>query len=202
MTLRCIGDVHGMFRAYESLIRRHNGTVQVGDMGIGFGNDAPSEALMVSSDAGFIRGNHDNPAECRQHSRYIPDGAYKDGVMYIGGAYSIDHAWRTPGKSWWADEELDYSVLHELTEKYAEVQPTVMITHDCPAIIAGILAGQQRLSLKSEWASRTRLAFDAMHRRHQPKLWIFGHWHVSFETEHQGTRFVCLDELEYREFEI
>ena len=33
---RLIGDVHGHFRAYERLISDCEGSIQVGDMGIGF----------------------------------------------------------------------------------------------------------------------------------------------------------------------
>jgi hypothetical protein len=29
----------------------------------------------------------------------------------------------------------------------------------------------------------------------QPKLWIFGHWHVPFDYVHEGTRFICIPEL-------
>jgi hypothetical protein len=31
---------------------------------------------------------------------------------------------------------------------------------------------------------------------HKPELWVFGHYHVSRTVEEQGTRFVCLNELE------
>src|SRR5262245_14865759 len=30
---------------------------------------------------------------------------------------------------------------------------------------------------------------------HKPKLWVFGHWHRSFDKALRSTRFVCLAEL-------
>lgn len=44
-------------------------------------------------------------------------------------------------------------------------------------------------------ASRTRVAFERMLFLHPPKLWVFGHWHVPFDYESNGTRFICLPEL-------
>ena len=50
--------------------------------------------------------------------------------------------------------------------------------------------------------SRTRQAFQAMFEAHQPDLWVFGHWHHSFDGVLDGTRFVCLNELEARTFDF
>jgi hypothetical protein len=41
-----------------------------------------------------------------------------------------------------------------------------------------------------------------MWETHQPELWIFGHRHVPFDQVANGTRFVCLAELEARDFDL
>ena len=51
------------------------------------------------------------------------------------------------------------------------------------------------IKLDLRYASRTRVWFQNMFERHQPKLWLFGHWHTPFDETVDGTRFVCLPEL-------
>ena len=51
-------------------------------------------------------------------------------------------------------------------------------------------------------SSRTRQALDAMFDIHKPDLWLFGHWHDSQDRNVMGTRFICLNELEYKDIEI
>ena len=125
-------------------------------------------------------------------------------MMFIGGADSIDKAYRIEGYSWWADEELSYVELDELVQKYQEVKPRIMVTHDCPQEIAMLLAIPMLLpaSRNNFEHTRTRQAFQRMLSCHSPELWIHGHWHVSRDVTTQGTRFICLAELEYKDIEI
>jgi Icc-related predicted phosphoesterase len=41
-----------------------------------------------------------------------------------------------------------------------------------------------------------------MFQEHQPKLWVFGHHHQSKDVQINGTRFVCLNELETMTLEL
>lgn len=206
----CIGDVHGKYRQYREIIRGRSESIQVGDMGVGFFSvnrgpkplRNPPHYAMVP-DHRFIRGNHDNPDVCKKNSQWIPDGTVLNDVMFVGGGLSIDREFRHEGYDWWADEELSINELNSLVDKFRSVKPRVMITHDCPEQIA---VEMQRLSgwekLRPEWASRTRQAFDGMWSAHPPELWIFGHWHKSFDATAGGTRFVCLEELESKDFDF
>lgn len=203
-----IGDVHGKFSRYRNLIRGVPPTIQVGDMGVGFRRTQgprvgeftqnPPHLVMSSGNHRFIRGNHDNPAECGKHSQWIADGTVEDGMMFVGGAQSIDKEWRTEDYSWWKDEELSPADLDSIRSVYASVRPHTMVTHDCPEEVAEALAthvGKAKLA----FCSRTRWAFQDMWHTHSPKLWVFGHWHHSFDHVLRGTRFVCLAELGMRE---
>jgi uncharacterized protein YjeT (DUF2065 family) len=180
-------------------------------MGVGFfrlphGDPAtnPPYDQMVEGGHRFIRGNHDNPGVCRRHTQFINDGTVENDTMFIGGGLSIDRPYRTEHFSWWADEELSIDQLVNLTDVYRTARPSIMVTHDCPEQIA--LALVQKLLLpgvhKLDFPSRTRQAFQSMFELHKPKLWIFGHWHLSFDQVIDGTRFVCLAELECRDLSI
>ena len=211
--VRFIGDIHGHFEPYKRIIRDAERSVQVGDLGVGFKriggyNDGeeygnPPHRDMVENNALFIRGNHDNPSACRSHSQYIPDGTVEGNIMYIGGAVSIDKAFRREGYSWWADEECSMNELYKFVDTYIEVRPEIMVTHECPQAIAEEMVRiTQNRKLEPEWSSRTRQAFQSMFSCHSPRLWIFGHWHVSFDYVYKDTRFICLNELEYKDIDI
>ena len=118
--------------------------------------------------------------------------------MFVGGAVSIDKAYRIAGYSWWPEEELSITELNGLVDVYIETKPRAMVTHDCPREVGElILRTEQNSSDKLQ--SRTCQAFQAMWSAHSPELWVFGHWHISFDHMLRGTRFVCLNELEYRD---
>lgn len=218
MKVRLIGDVHGKFGKYRSILTRTPyPTIQVGDMGVGFfqwphGEPSvnPPYDKMVEGGHRFIRGNHDNPAVCKRHTQFIPDGTVEGTTMFIGGAVSIDKAFRVEGFSWWPDEELSYQELDALVQKYIEVKPETMITHECPEEMAEALIQAQALftgkksgmKLEPEWSSRTRQAFQQMWSAHSPKLWVFGHWHYPFDHVLRGTRFVCLGELQTMDVDL
>ena len=206
--MRYIGDVHGKFPQYKKLVKDVPASIQVGDMGVGFrriggwnegtfyGN--PPHYAMVKGNHRFIRGNHDNPSVCRKHSQWIPDGTVEGDTMFIGGAVSIDRDMRTENYNWWEDEELSTPELNALVDKYIETKPRVMVTHECPEEIAVELERQfRRRKLEPQWASRTRQAFQSMWSSHSPELWIFGHWHNHFDQVLNGTRFICLAELDH-----
>jgi hypothetical protein len=209
--MRLIGDVHGKYDRYRRILADGpTGSIQVGDMGIGFRHTQgpragefytnPPHYAMLAGSHRFIRGNHDNPESCRRHSQWISDGTIENGIMFIGGALSVDRAMRVPDHTWWADEELSIKELDDLITVYLAERPRVMITHECPEEVAAELERlAHRGKLDPQYASRTRQAFQAMWSAHSPEVWVFGHWHYSFDQVLRGTRFVCLAELEYRD---
>jgi len=206
-TIRFIGDVHGKYGPYKRLIAEVPCSIQVGDMGVGFRNwqgdikGNPPHYAMVAGDHRFIRGNHDNPEECRKHSQWIPDGHIEGKMMFVGGAISIDKHLRQEGYNWWSDEQLSPDDLAYLIEVYEAAKPHTMVTHECPQSIVPAFLGHYKNELEPGGAD-TRKAFEMMLAIHRPKLWIFGHWHQSLDYTHDGTRFICLAELEHKDIEI
>lgn len=210
-TIRLIGDVHGKFGRYRELIRDVPSSLQLGDMGVGFSridwdgsrkwSSNPPYDAMAQGRHLFIRGNHDNPEVCQRHNFCVDDGNVVDGIYCLGGATSIDRAWRTEGLDWWPDEQCSYAALECMIDDYAAIKPEIVCTHECPESIANMVLAAFNMR-KIEDGSRTRQALERMFAIHQPRQWFFGHWHVSMCFEQNGTVFRCLNELEFADVEL
>lgn len=218
--VRLVGDIHGNFNEYSFFNlgvgrTRHMGdpvppdhSIQVGDFGIGFGSeywhDSIAEWQLKYPGHRFIRGNHDDPAKCKLMPGYIPDGTVEKDVMYVGGAWSIDHACRVEGVSWWRDEELSVHELDKLISLFGKAKPRVMITHDCPTSVAWemFISKGDSLNSTNQIKTRTGEALQAMFEMHQPEFHFFGHWHNTRQITLKGTRFVCLGELDYVDIDL
>jgi predicted phosphodiesterase len=204
---RYIGDVHGHVHELQLVLNNLpedvTSVVQVGDMGVGFGKGeywhTSLDEMMVHNNAKFIRGNHDSPDECKKMESWIPDSTVINDVMYVGGAWSIDHHWRTMGINIWEDEELSYTDLNIAIDTFKFARPRVMVTHDCPEEISLELFIKTGNSIGGgiQFKTRTASALQTMFKHHQPDLHIFGHWHTDVDEVVNGTRFICLGELSY-----
>lgn len=201
---RFIGDVHSKYGPYETIIKKYPDTIQVGDMGVGFKYTHerfegdiwapnPPHEKMVKTRARFIRGNHDNPHVCSRHSQWIADGTIEGDMMFVGGAWSIDHAHRKEGYTWWPEEELSHSDMMKIYDIYVRNKPRIMVTHDAPQCMLPYL-----LSHHMHFSTRTGQFLDRLFEEHKPQVWVHGHHHISFDQEILSTRFVCLAELEHK----
>lgn len=200
--MKLIGDVHGKFEKYKKILREHTDTIQVGDMGIGFrryphGNftQNPPFDYMIDANGRFIRGNHDNPASCRAHKQFIPDGSVENDVMFIGGASSIDWQYRIEGYSWWKDEELSDDEMKNINDIYIVTKPRVLITHDVAMEAIQYIPHTHHFLDRS----RTQLFLQSLWEQHQPEMWVHGHHHLTYENTCNGTKFIGLAELEVKE---
>lgn len=208
MSIKIIGDVHGKTGDYKRIVQNMQPgqrSIQVGDMGLGFRGVVLHE---MSDDHKFFRGNHDDPAKCRASRYYLGDWGYseKDSLFWIAGAFSIDRAWRTPMETWWPDEELSYPELADAIMLYEQVKPKYVLSHEAPAAAASILLAKLMgpyFTAKADCAnSRTSVALQTMLDLHQPKEWVFGHYHVSDQFIFRNTKFTCVPELGVYDLEI
>lgn len=199
--LLIVGDVHGKYHQLKPILESTEDDVLcVGDVGVGF----PSIGArpLFRKNFQFIRGNHDKPEDCRNHPQYLGDFGVYQGIFFLGGAKSVDAHHRREGIDWWRDEHLSEPELRAAVEQYAAVKPEIVISHDCPWEIAWDIcrAVQTAIPWTREFGDprpyATTLAMDEMLKIHRPKLWCYGHWHLSHRIEKDGTRFICLDELE------
>jgi predicted phosphodiesterase len=121
-------------------------------------------------------------------------------VGFIGGALHMDRPQRRHGGNVITPDE-----AARAAELFGEARPEVIVSHSCPA---GIGIGMQS-SPEMAWgvAEHVLMAgFDPgphddcgeaqltglwRSLRARPRLWCFGHFHVSREAVVGGTRFVC-----------
>ncbi len=212
---RIIGDIHGEWELYHQTATNAinfggcERTIQVGDFGVGFSgpywHDRADEFHWDGTHR-FIRGNHDKPEKCKKMAGWIKDGFIENDVMFVGGAWSIDQAFRTEGTSWWADEELSMEELYRMIDIYEQVKPRVMITHDAPLDVTTEMFIQSGLALFKGSAkaipTRTGMAFNTMLAIHQPQEWYFGHWHHTMQYKYGNTLFHCLGIHDYVDVEL
>ncbi|CAN7229707.1 hypothetical protein LJR186_000863 [Microbacterium foliorum] len=104
----------------------------------------------------------------------------------MGGATSVDKAWRKPGVSWWPDEDItDAHVKAAVTGAAADEHADLILTHESPdrtpvdavrAVLRDNPMGFPDDALTDSFLSRRRVAkvWDLNH----PELLIHGHMHV------------------------
>ena len=208
-SIRFIGDVHGNWKRYKKIINDCDVSIQVGDFGVGFiskiteaVHSNPPYDHMKRGDHKFIRGNHDNPSVCKKHPFWIPDGTMiHDKIFCVGGAKSIDKAYRTEGYNWWPDEELEYKKLLNVYDDYEKLKPSVVVAHEMPESLTYIVCAKCNMTKLND-VSVTRLFFDNILEIHKPDLFIHGHWHVNHHTIHKGVEYIGLGELNYLDLEL
>jgi hypothetical protein len=191
-----IGDVHGKYERYHKIIRqtaKYPYTIQLGDFG--FKYDTLKNVDHTKHI--ILPGNHDNYYMCYRYPHFLDDFGYMvnfNGVdfFYYRGAYSIDRQYRTIGIDWWEDEQVSIDQFMKARALYREVKPDLVITHDAPeSIVPYLLSPGSRL-----YQNMTGWALNELFNIHQPKRWIFGHFHTSWRMTINGTDFRCLNELE------
>jgi hypothetical protein len=192
-----IGDCHGKLRRYHEIIReknRHPYTLQIGD----FTTDDPRDTLknVDPNCHKILYGNHDRHSLANEVTHNLGEFglASLNGVdfFFVKGAYSIDRMYRTIGVSWWPEEELTMSQWEECFTFYETIKPNIMITHSCPSFLVPNLIPKDA----PLFHNRTDWGLERLFLIHKPKLWIFGHFHMSWEKQHGDTFFKCLNELE------
>lgn len=194
--LRIIGDVHGYYAHYHRLIRKARSTVQVGD----FGSDYKTLAGIDSGQHRILGGNHDNYDDMGNWPHFLGDyGVHHiegfGDIFFIRGGLSIDRHMRIEGVSWWRDEELGLRKCCEVLRAYKNIKPDFVVTHECPCSIVPHVTESTLII-----PSRTNQLLEQCFIAHQPKKWVFGHYHKSWNKIINGTQFTCLDELECLDF--
>lgn len=201
MNYKLIGDVHAKIEDYLNIILRENpdklSTIQIGDFGFQVEHDIFKTVVNTNKNK-ILFGNHDYyPYKHDIHSLGdwgIVDGT--DSTFFIRGAYSLDHKYRTAGIDWFEDEQFTFNEYNLCLDDYIKNKPKIVISHDCPLDVILHIYG------KDNYPNSTCNFLQALFEHHQPELWVFGHHHISLDTTINGTRFVCLAELEHKNFEL
>jgi hypothetical protein len=112
-----------------------------------------------------------------------------DGVTFaaLGGAASIDKAFRTPGYDWFNDEQTMPWEADRLIDRVDGKPVDIMLSHDAPNSIA------DRLSLmphKESAANREVIGYAVSTIK--PEWFIHGHYHRRVDHEFGGVKCVGL----------
>lgn len=203
MKLTIIGDVHGKVHEYKKIIDKCEFSICVGDFGFQPEWDYIFHYLenLYSDSDKFIQhwinmGNHDYIPYLNIRPSLLNHTWFSnERIFTIRGAESIDKHHRIEGLDWFPNEELNYHEQLEAFDFYCKVKPKIVISHDCPQSVMEKLFGYPE-------KSQTRIMLEMMFQEHQPDIWVFGHHHKSKDAQINGTRFVCLAELETFDIEL
>lgn len=208
--VRIVGDVHGKIPEYVNKVKDVSHSVQIGDMGFNY----YELSALDPANHRFFGGNHENYYIYNDVSHCLGDfGTTTVGDLeftFIRGEFSIDKASRVKhedmsmGKIWWKEEELTFDQRKSAYNMYTKAQPKIMLSHGCPNEIALKIGKPSSLRYfgfdPNTFTTDTQTLLQKCFDTHKPDVWIFGHFHMSKDFVYKGTRFICLNELEYKDF--
>lgn len=208
MNILILGDIHGAWEGadsvYDHAIRTKGVTpdllIQVGDFGY-FPYLYPESSWKreFPHPCVFIDGNHEDHPALRLHKEkiwgiweYMRRGTFRDGILYIGGARSIDANRRTKFVDWFPEEDISYSdqsdVLNTIEKHRGEIH--TVISHDCPSMF-DVTEGCTSTGKMTIDGNRKFLQHVLEEVR--PQRWFFGHYHHSMQGKNMGCEWRCLD---------
>lgn len=215
MTIRIIGDVHQKYDQYLQLTKNVDYSVQIGDLG--YHNDRIADAVDCMKHK-FFPGNHDNHdndyelPNCLGRFGYYSNYEIGFKFFFVSGGFSLDKHIRqryylsTGIKSYFENEELSQAEGLDCLDLYEYIKPDIVLSHEAPRSIVHYFTNKEIL-LKFgfdpyTFTTSTSELLDQMLKIHRPKLWIFGHYHKSWQKEMSGTQFILLNELEHYDIQV
>lgn len=195
--MRIIGDIHEQYGIYKNLLTKPS--IQIGDMGFNY-----KPLVNIGLEHRFFGGNHDNYDEIMGVPNNLGDFGEIDldteKAFFIRGGWSIDRAYRTLGKSLWADEELPIDKCFQCIEAYEQTNADIVLSHECPLSIVEYVTDPKFAKMfgyEGIIKTRTNQLLQHLYEIRQPKLWCFGHYHTRFVKKVGQTTFVCVNQEEY-----
>jgi Icc-related predicted phosphoesterase len=201
-----VGDTHACFEKLNRLIFENKPDIVIvcGDFGYWIPMSQFAPIRPQGSKIYFCDGNHENhmflnallkaqdyertPIEIQDNVFYMPRGSTLDidgqTLLFMGGAESIDKAYRIKGYDWFEEESISWIDLDKVPRG---LKPDIIITHTAPDFIIRQIGGEG--DKHSEKVLRT------LYARHKPKHWYFGHMHRVCEKKTGGVEFHGLNEI-------
>ena len=212
-----VGDTHGEFEGLNRILRevRPENAIVAGDFGFWKAGDfdmRPARKWLHSSLENprtrvyFCDGNHENharlrefasrarpgrPVRIRQGLWYMPRGCIAEiagrRILFAGGAYSIDKDYRTPGKTWFPEEDLTPAEARRILSQPGLRDVDMVVSHTCPEECLGDVCracGLEREWIENDCSEKSlSLLLPAL-----PAVrdWYFGHWHSAAEFQLAG----------------
>jgi hypothetical protein len=114
-------------------------------------------------------------------------------LFFVRGAWSIDgRSRRRNNWGWWPREQMSMKECEQAIAYYEQEKPDFVVTHTCPLVL------MEKMHLG--WSGKpipnaTNRMFNLMIQIHQPKIWVFGHFHQQFSHRLGETRFIGLSDF-------
>jgi hypothetical protein len=127
--------------------------------------------------------------------KYQPRGTIKHGVLFIGGARSVDQVHRVKGHDWFPQENISYVQQNEIFEAidlYGVDRIHTIISHDCP----GSFDVTEACTYSGiAMVDGNRKFLQAVLEYTRPKNWFFGHYHKTMQGVDPSTlcEWKCID---------
>ena len=112
-------------------------------------------------------------------------------ILCIGGADSIDKAWRQDGISWWAQEKISDTDVKKTVEKGLTCSFDMVCSHAMPAFF--MLQNFTPCFQTGSEFSLEKIYCDIENNGGHIPLWIGGHVHNSIDMTYNDTLFRSLD---------
>ena len=112
-------------------------------------------------------------------------------ILCIGGADSIDKAWRQDGISWWAQKKISDTDVKKTVEKGLTCSFDMICSHAMPAFF--MLQNFTPCFQTGSEFSLEKIYCDIENNGGHIPLWIGGHVHNSIDMMYNGTLFRSLD---------
>lgn len=112
-------------------------------------------------------------------------------ILCIGGADSIDKAWRQDGISWWAQEKISDTDVKKTVEKGLTYSFDMICSHAMPAFF--MLQNFTPCFQTGSEFSLEKIYCDIENNGGHIPLWIGGHVHNSIDMTYNDTLFRSLD---------
>lgn len=211
-----LGDIHGNIVKLEWLshqVQPEDTVIQVGDFGIYddfidrlkqvFPNGFPCRLLV-------IEGNHEDFRIIRKWSKtelmefhtnffYVPRGYVMDieGELFgfLGGADSVDKAWRTVEIDWFADEQVSQEDVDLLIQNIGERKLDVLVTHAvAPFVTAANFPPfkESDWGLPLGWIDESAWRVSKAYWTTTPGIHYCGHMHKA--VRHDNVRILDINE--------
>jgi Icc-related predicted phosphoesterase len=212
-----LGDLHGDWAKLQRILEHIHPDdiiIQVGDFGI---YDRTLMNLRSAFPEGYkckvyvVDGNHedfgiignwskDEPTEFHKNFFYMPRGYVMEieGKLFafLGGAESIDKAWRTPGKDWFVEERVTQDDLDKLYKNLDGRNPDVLITHSPPQFVNQANfppLREEDWGLPLGWIDESAWRVSKAYWNTKPKQVFSGHMHKT--VIHGNARIVDINEV-------
>lgn len=192
MKVVVIGDIHGQFGDLNDFINKDQPDIiiQAGDNAYYWKNDTENIGAIKPQNTKvyLVPGNHENwdmfeelvgrhgkhPVEIEPNIFMCPIGSTLEvngqTILFVGGADSIDKAYRIWKKSWWEQEILTYDDFKYIEANVKKVD--IVVSHTCPEYFT-----MHKWSMTDKLRDPSRQILNFVYEKYLPKLWYFGHWH-------------------------